>query len=257
LQNYSLTLTLIRRGIQQRYRGSLLGIFWAFLTPLLMLAVFTFMFGVIFQSRWSAEVTNTFDFAMVLFAGLTTFNLFSEIVGAAPNLVVGQPQLVKKVVFPLSILPMVSVGEALFQAAIAFAILLVANMFLGTGFHATALALPLLLIPLGLTALGLSWFFAAIGVFMRDIGQIMPTLLTAVLFMSAVFYPVSALPAWLQPALAYNPIIGSVEMVRNAVVFGTLPDWRAYGSAVVVGMVVAVLGYLFFQKTKRGFADVL
>jgi lipopolysaccharide transport system permease protein len=253
----NLASTLIRRGIQQRYRGSALGFLWAFLTPLFMLLVFTFVFGVIFQSRWSAEVTNTFEFAMVLFAGITTFSLFSEIVAAAPGLIIGQPNLVKKVVFPLEILPVVSLGEALFQAAIAFGILLLTNTFLGTGFHITALALPLLIIPLCLTALGLSWFFAALGVYVRDIGQILPTILTALMFMSAVFYPVSALPEWLQPALVYNPIITAVEMVRNALVFGLLPEGKMLANAVLVGAIVSVLGYLFFQKTKRGFADVL
>jgi lipopolysaccharide transport system permease protein len=252
-----LTLTLIRRGVEQRYRGSALGVLWAFLTPLLMLLVFTFVFGVIFQSRWSAEVSNTFEFAMVLFAGITTFGLFSEIVGTAPGLITGQPNLVKKVVFPLEILPVVALGEALFQAAIAYGILLVANTFLGTGFHASCLALPLLLLPLALTALGLAWFFSALGVYVRDIGQILPTLLTALMFMSAVFYPVSALPVWLQPALAYNPLIGAVEMARNALVFGTLPRVDQFASALIVGAIIAVLGYLFFQKTRRGFADVL
>jgi lipopolysaccharide transport system permease protein len=256
-RNAPLTLTLTRRGIQQRYRGSVLGVLWAFLTPLFMLFVFTFVFGVIFQSRWSADVNNTFEFAMVLFAGITTFALFSEIVGAAPGLVIGQPNLVKKVVFPLEILPLVSLGEALFQAAIAYGILLIINALLGTGFHLAALALPLLIIPLCLTALGLSWFLAALGVYMRDIGQILPTILTALMFMSAVFYPVSALPAWLQPALAFNPIISAVEMVRNALVFGTLPNLQTAVNATLVGLIIATLGYLFFKKTKSGFADVL
>jgi lipopolysaccharide transport system permease protein len=257
LSKFALLPILIRRGIQQRYRGSVLGVLWAFLTPLFMLLVFTFVFGVIFQSRWSTDVNNTFEFAMVLFAGITTYSLFSEIVGAAPGLIIGQPNLVKKVVFPLEILPLVSLGEALFQAAIAFGILLAINAFLGTGFHLTALALPLLIIPLCLTALGLSWFLAALGVYMRDIGQILPTILTALMFMSAVFYPVSALPAWLQPALAFNPIIIAVEMVRNALVFGTLPDLQTAVNATIIGLIIATLGYLFFKKTKGGFADVL
>ena len=159
--------------------------------------------------------------------------------------------------FPLEILSLVSLGEGLFQSAIAFAILLMVNAVLGTGFHFTALALPLLLVPLCLTALGLSWFFSAVGVFVRDIGQILPTVLTALMFMSAVFYPASALPQWLQPALAFNPLISAVEMVRNALVFGTLPDGKTLANSIVVGVVVASLGYVFFQKTRRGFADVL
>lgn len=257
LHQLSLSLTLTRRAIEQRYRGSTLGFLWAFLTPLLMLLVFTFVFGVVFQSRWQAEVSNTFEFAMVLFAGITTFGLFSDIVGASPNLVVEQPNLVKKVVFPLEILPLISFGQAFFQTGVTFVILILINAFLGTGFHFTAFALPLLLVPICLTALGLSWFFAALGVYVRDINQILPPLLTALMFMSAVFYPVSALPVWMQPALAYNPIITAVEMVRNALVFGSLPEGQTLANAMVVGGVISVAGYLFFQKTKRGFADVL
>jgi lipopolysaccharide transport system permease protein len=252
-----LALTLIRRGIEQRYRGSVLGVLWAFLTPLLMLTVFTLVFGVIFQSRWAGQTDNIYQFAIVLFAGITTYTLFSEVVGGAPVLIAAQPNLVKKVVFPLEILPVIAVGEALFQALIAYGLLIVMNTVFGQGFHFSCLALPLLLIPLLLTALGVSWFLAALGVFVRDISQFIQPLLTALLFMSAVFYPVSSLPESIRGAMVYNPIAIAIEMVRNALVFGTLPDGQTLAGSLVVSLIIATLGYMFFQKTKRGFADVL
>ena len=257
MKNVPLIMTLIRRGIEQRYRGSVLGLLWAFLTPLIMLLVFTFVFGVVFQSRWAGQTDNIYEFAIVLFAGITTFTLFSEIVGNAPSLITSQPNLVKKVVFPLEILPIITLGEALFQAAIAYCLLIIMNALFGQGFSPAFLALPFLLLPLLLTALGMSWFLAATGVFVRDISQFIQPVLTALMFLSAVFFPLSAMPDWIQPVMAFNPLAVAVEMVRNALVFGILPNIQMLASSVVAGAIIAVLGYLFFQKTKRGFADVL
>ena len=252
-----LALTLIRRAIEQRYRGSILGVLWAFLTPLFMLLVFTFVFGFVFESRWAGQTDNIYQFAIVLFAGITTFTLFSEVVGGAPMLITAQPNLVKKVVFPLEILPLVSLGEALFQATIAYGLLIVMNAIFGQGFNLTFLALPVLLGPIVLIALGLAWLLAALGVYVRDVSQIIQPILTALMFLSAVFYPISSLPEGVRDAMAFNPLATAVEMVRNALVFGILPTFYTLVVAYVSGLTVAVLGYLFFQNTKRGFADVL
>lgn len=255
--NRSLAATLIRRAIEERYRGSLLGVLWAFLTPVFMLVIFTFVFGVVFQSRWGAGSSNTIEFAIILFAGLTTFTLFSEVVSAAPTLITSQPNLVKKIVFPLEILPLVSLGGALSQAVIAFAVLLALQISFGSGFHMATFALPLFLVPLCLFALGLAWFLAALGVYVRDVAQIIQPIMTALMFLSAVFFPLSALPDWLEPAMAFNPIISAVEMVRNALVFGILPDVVNLLAGTAAGLFVAVLGLMFFRKTRHGFADVL
>jgi lipopolysaccharide transport system permease protein len=249
---------LIQREIAIRYRGSVLGVLWSFLTPLLLLAVFTFVFAVVFRARWgTGGETSVREFALILFAGLTTFNLFSEVVGRAPIMVTSQPNLVKKVVFPLEVLPVVALGSALFQAGIAMAMLVVFQIALGTGFHATALLVPLLVVPLCLVTLGLSWFLAALGVYVRDVGQVVPPLLTALMFLNPVFYPASALPDWIRPLAVYSPLAYSVEAVRGAVIFGTVPDPVPWMVALAGGLGVAALGFAFFQKTRKGFADVL
>ena len=249
---------LLQREIEARYRGSVLGVLWSFLTPLLLLAIFTFVFAVVFKARWgTGGETSVQEFALILFAGLTTFNLFSEVAARAPALVTSQPNLVKKVVFPLEVLPVVALGSALFQAGIAMVMLVVFQIGLGTGFHATALLVPLLVLPLCLVTLGLSWFLSALGVYVRDVGQVVPPLITALMFLNPVFYPASALPDWIRPLATYSPLAYSVEAVRGAVIFGTVPDPAPWLVALVAGLAVAALGYAFFQKTRKGFADVL
>jgi lipopolysaccharide transport system permease protein len=255
--NRSLTGTLMLRAIEQRYRGSMLGVLWAFLTPVFMLLIYTFVFGVVFQSRWGSGTGSTVEFAIILFAGITTFTLFSEVVSSAPALITGQPNLVKKIVFPLEILPLVSLGGALFQALIAYVVVLALQIGLGSGFHLATLALPVLIVPLCLFSLGLAWFLAALGVYVRDIQQLIAPVVTALMFLSAVFFPLSALPDWLEPAMAFNPIISAVEMTRNAIVFGTLPDPANFLAGIAAGLFSAFLGLMFFRKTRHGFADVL
>ncbi len=253
----SLLAQLIRREIDARYRGSALGMVWPLLTPLLMLGVFTFVFAVVLQARWGPGQASTTEFALILFAGMTTFNLFAEVVSRAPGLITAQPNLVKKVVFPLEILPVVALGSALFQAGIAFVILIAFQIAFGSGFHWPAVLVPVLMLPLGLFTLGIGWFLAAFGVYVRDVGQIIPPLVTALMFLSPIFYPSSALPEWIRPVATYSPIAYSVETVRDAVIFGRLPDLSSFLLATAFGLVVAALGLAFFRKTRKGFADVL
>jgi lipopolysaccharide transport system permease protein len=251
-------MLLTTRAIEQRYRGSALGVLWSFLTPLFLLAVFTFVFAVVFQARWGAgQAGGTLEFAIILFAGLTTFTIFAEVVSSAPVMIIGQPNLVKKVVFPLEILPVVALGAALFQAAIAFVLLMALQIGFGGGFHATALLVPVLIVPLCLFILGLGWGLAALGVYVRDVGQVIPPIVTALMFLTPIFYPASTLPDWLRPYMTFNPLAFSVEAVRNAVVFGRLPDLGSWLLGLAGGLAVAALGYFFFQKTRKGFADVL
>lgn len=257
MNSISLINQLIWREIESRYRGSLLGVVWSFATPLFMLAVFTFVFAVVFKARWGQEQASTAEFALIIFAGLTTFNLFSEMVSRAPTLITAQPNLVKKVVFPLHILPVVALGSALFQAAVATVILVVFQVALGSGFHSATLLLPLLVLPLCLFTLGAAWFLAALGVYVRDISQVMPPLVTALMFLSPIFYPSSNLPEWIRPFAANNPLAFSIETVREAVIFGRLPNPFLWVLGVGGGCIIAALGYAFFEKTRKGFADVL
>jgi lipopolysaccharide transport system permease protein len=243
--------------VEARYRGSLLGVVWSFITPLFMLAVFTFVFAIVLRARWGAAEASTTSFALIIFAGLVTFNLFAEVVSSAPTLITAQPNLVKKVVFPLEILPAVALCGALFHGAIASIILFAFQIIFGSGFHFAALLLPLLVVPLCLFTLGIGWFLAALGVYVRDVGQIVQPLVTALMFLSPIFYPSSNLPDWIRPVAANNPLAFSIETVRDAVIFGTLPDPIFWTIGLVGGLVTAALGYAFFQKTRKGFADVL
>jgi lipopolysaccharide transport system permease protein len=248
---------LVRRGVDQKYRGSFLGILWSLINPIMMIAVFTFVFAVVLRARWGSGEMSVADFSLVVFASLITFNLFAEVVGNAPTLIVSQPNLVKKVVFPLEILPLAALGMALFQTGVTSIVLIACQTLFGHGFQWTAMLLPILIVPLCLFTLGIAWFLAALGVYVRDVVQVVPSILTMLMFLSPIFYPASALPDWIRPVLAASPIAYSVETVRDAVIFGRAPDWASFLLALAGGLVVAALGYAFFQKTRKGFADVL
>jgi lipopolysaccharide transport system permease protein len=266
----SLTLTLIRREIAGRYRGSMLGILWSMLTPLFMLAVYTFVFGTVFRARWvdtagAAEVVEAADkaqpstavFAIILFAGLIVFQLFSEVINRAPTLVLSNANYVKKVVFPLQILPVVALGSALFHTAVSLVVLFCFILAVYGAIPPTALLLPLVLAPFCLVVLGLSWFLAALGVYYRDINQFLGTLVTALMFLSPIFFPLSALPDWIRPWVELNPVALPVEETRAVLIFGKLPDFSALAIYAAAGLAIAALGYAWFQKTRKGFADVL
>jgi lipopolysaccharide transport system permease protein len=257
----SLVSSLTYREIVGRYRGSAFGILWSLLTPLFMLSIYTFVFGVVMKAKWSVpggqvREHSTAEFAVILFSGLLVFQFFSEVVGAAPDRILSNVNYVKKVVFPIEILPVVSVGVALFHAGVSLLVLLLFSAFV-FGLPATLPLAPLVFAPFVLLTLGLAWFFAAVGVYLRDIGQIIGPVLTASMFLSPIFFPRTALPDWLQPWLIFHPLTIPVETFRNVVVFGVQPDWIALAVYTCVAALVAMLGYLFFQKTRRGFADVL
>jgi lipopolysaccharide transport system permease protein len=265
--NANLTILLIRREIAGRYRGSMLGMLWSMLTPLFMLAVYTFVFGIVFRTRWTGAGAegltgaggepSTAEFAVILFAGLIVFQLFSEVVNRAPTLVLSNANYVKKVVFPLEILPVVALGSALFHAVISFAVLLAFKLAIFGVIPATALLLPLVLAPFCLMVLGLAWFIAALGVYYRDINQFIGTLVTALMFLSPIFFPLTALPEWLRPWVALNPVTFPVEQTRAVLIFGSMPDLPGLAAYCAIALVIATLGFAWFQKTRKGFADVL
>lgn len=254
----SLLITLTLREITGRYRGSALGLLWSLLTPLFMLAVYTFVFGTVFGARWSGSASaSTGEFAIVLFAGLIIFQVFAEVVNRAPTLIVANRNFVKKIVFPLAILAPVALGSALFHMAVSFLILFAFMLAIYGSIPLTALWLPVVLAPFCLVVLGLAWLLAALGVFVRDVNQVLGPIVTALLFLSAVFFPLSALPEWIRPWLVLNPIVFPVEQTREVLIWGNMPDFASLAVYTVAALVVAALGYLFFQKTRRGFADVI
>jgi lipopolysaccharide transport system permease protein len=254
----ALIWALARREVAGRYRGSVLGIAWAFFNPLLMLAVYTFVFSEVFKMSWGMGPKETrSDFAIALFTGLIVYGLFSECVGRAPSLVVGNPNYVKKVVFPLEVLPWVALGSSVFHAAVSTVVLLIVQLALRGTLPPTALLFPVVLLPLVLGTMGLSWILASFGVYVRDTGQVVGVFVTVLMFVSPVFYPLSALPVQYRGWLLANPLTPVIEGARGVLVLGTTPDWGPWALSLVLGALLAWAGFWWFQRTRRGFADVL
>ena len=257
LRNRNLVWSLVKRDVLGRYRGSMFGILWSFFNPLLMLLIYTFVFSVIFKARWSAGSTSKVEFAMVLFSGLLVFNIFSECLNRAPSLVLMNVNYVKKVVFPLEILPMVSLGCALFHGAVSFLVWLLFHcVFFGLP-PATAWLLPVVLLPMLCLTMGLSWLLASLGVYIRDVSQVILLVTTALLFLSPIFYPISALPEDIQRFILLNPMTSIVEDVRGVLVQRTVPELGGFLLRLAGSAFAAWLGFAWFQKTREGFADVL
>lgn len=256
--NRRLLLDLIKRDIAGRYRGSVLGVAWSFVNPLLMLLIYTFVFSVVFKARWGiGDTENRTDFAILLFVGLITHGLFAECVNRAPSLIISNVNYVKKIVFPLEILPWVALGSALFHTAISATVLFLAQLILFHSIPITALLFPVVLLPLLLATLGITWFLASLGVYLRDIGQLTGMFTTALLFVSAVFFPITALPEAYQPWMRLNPLAQIIEQARQVVILGELPSLYHWSILMLAGALIAWAGFAWFQKTRRGFADVL
>lgn len=255
--NRSLIYSLIKRDVVGRYRGSAMGLLWSFFNPLLMLAVYTFVFSVVFQARWAGGSGSKTEFALVLFAGLLVFNLFSECLNKAPGLILGNVNYVKKVIFPLEILPIVALGSAAFHFLISLVVWLIFYlMFFGTP-SPTILQLPLVVLPLVLMTLGLSWFLASLGVYLRDVAQIVGIVTTVLMFLSPIFYPITALPEEYRAFMHISPLTFVVEQARDTMIWGKSIDWVVWYAYTSISTIVAWLGFAWFQKTRKGFADVL
>ncbi len=248
---------MARREVVGRYRGSVLGIVWSFFHPVLMLTVYTFVFSVVFNARWQSGSDSKTEFAIVLFAGMIVYNLFAECINRAPGLVLANPNYVKKVVFPLEILPWVVFAAALFHAAVSLAVLLGFYALVNHDLQWTVVFLPVVLLPLVFLTLGLAWLFASLGVYLRDVGQTVGVATTVLMFLSPIFYPVTALPEDYRAIMYLNPLAHLIEQARAVTIWGQMPDWGALGLGLAVSLAVAWLGFAWFQKTRRGFADVL
>jgi lipopolysaccharide transport system permease protein len=249
---------MTKREVAGRYKGSALGLAWSFFNPVLMLAVYTFVFSVVFKARWGlgGEESKT-QFAVVLFVGMIVHGLFAEVLNRAPGLILANVNYVKKVVFPLEILPVISMGAALFHSLISLGVLLIAFVIFNGYLHWTAVFTPLVLLPLVILTLGLAWMLASLGAFLRDVGQTIGIVTTVMLFLAPVFYPVTALPEEYRPWLMANPLTFIIEQAREVLIWGRLPDWIGLGIYTLVATAVAWAGYAWFQKTRKGFADVL
>jgi lipopolysaccharide transport system permease protein len=249
---------MTKREVVGRYRGSLMGLAWSLFNPILMLVVYTFVFSVVFKARWGAggEGSRT-DFAIILFVGMIVHGLFAECINRAPGLILSNVNYVKKVVFPLEVLPWVALGSALFHSLVSLLVLLTAFFITNLYIPWTAIFFPLIAVPLILATMGLAWFLAATGVFVRDIGQTTGIITTVLLFLSPVFYPVSALPQKYQTLLMLNPLTFIIEESRQVLIWGRLPDWAGWAIYSAVSAMIAWVGFWWFQRTRKGFADVI
>lgn len=257
-RNRQLVWQMSRREVVGRYRGSVMGLAWSFFNPVFMLAVYTFVFSVVFKARWGigGEESKT-QFAVVLFVGMIVSGLFAEVLNRAPGLILGNVNYVKKVVFPLEILPVVSMGAALFHSLVSLLVLLIAFAIFNGYLHWTAIFAPLVLLPLVVLTVGLAWILASLGAFLRDVGQTIGIVTMVMMFLAPVFYPVTAVPEKFRPWLMANPLTFIIEQAREVLIWGHLPNWIGLGIYTLIAAAVAWAGYAWFQKTRKGFADVL
>ena len=256
-RNRSLTKALVQREVVGRYRGSFMGILWSFFNPVFMLIIYTFVFSVVFKARWNAGSDSKTEFALVLFAGLIVFNLFAECFNRAPSLILSNVNYVKKVVFPLEILPWVAVGSAMFHTLISLGVWLIAYLIFFGVPHLTILLLPLVILPLLLFIMGITWGLASLGVYMRDVSQFIGLFTTVLMFLSPLFFPSTALPEEYRHLLLLNPLTPAIEQARDVLFWGKVPDLSMLSVYLLLSAFIAWLGFAWFQKTRKGFADVL
>jgi lipopolysaccharide transport system permease protein len=260
-RDFQVLSNLIRRDVAGRFKGSFFGLGWALLTPLLTLSVFTLMFGSVFGVKWAAASANQNHsvgfFALALFCGLMFFNFYAEVLSKSPGAILNNATFVKKIVFPIEILPAVVTGSAMVQLGISLVVLLVFTLIITGSLSPYILLAPLTIVPFVLMVQGLAWVLAALGVYFRDISQMIGPILTASMFLSPMFTPRTSMPEWLRPWVVLNPLTVPIENFRNVVLMDTPPSWQALAIYFCVALIVAMLGRLFFEKTRGGFADVL
>lgn len=258
LRSRHLIAQMVKREVIGRYRGSMLGLAWSFFNPVLMLAVYTFFFSVIFKARWSGlDDSDKGGFAILVFVGMIVHGLFAECLNKAPTLIINNASYVKKVVFPLEILPWISMGSAMFHMAISLVVLLAARIILGGALSWTIIFFPLVLFPLVLVTIGFAWLFAAVGVYLRDVAQTVGIFTTVLTFLSPVFYPISVLPERYHFWFRLNPLTSIIEESRNVLIWNRLPDWGNLALMLLVSGLIAWFGFWVFQRCREGFADVI
>lgn len=258
LRNQNLFWKLTLREVAGRYRGSILGWSWTLLNPLLMLAVYTFVFSTVFKARWpDLQEMGPAGFAINLFAGLIVFNLVAEVLSKAPTLILSQPSYVTKVIFPLELLSSVTVSAATIHAGTSLGVLAAFRLLATGSIPLSTLYLPLVWLPLLLGCLAACWLLSALGVYLRDTNQLVSVLLSALMFMSAIFYPISALPTRWQPVLSLNPIVPIIEQTRWVLIAGHTPSTKFLIIGTLLAIASCEVSFRLFQKARRGFADVL
>ena len=257
-KNRTLLGQLVLRNISMRYKGSILGGIWCFIQPLLMLCVYTFVFSVVFKARWGVNIGDSRGaFAVIMFCGMALYSIFAECLSGNCSIILSNPNYVQKVIFPLEILPVAQVLTSFILGTVWFILLLAGVIFIfGKISWTMFLIFPILLILL-LFSLGFSFLVASLGVYIRDTSYIVQVLLQILFFITPIFYPVEAVPEKFRVILQSNPLTIIIEEARKVFLYGSLPDWNFLGIAFLISLVVLQLGFAFFYKTQKGFADVL
>jgi lipopolysaccharide transport system permease protein len=256
LNNKRLIITLARRDIMQRYQGSVFGVLWSIINPIIMLGIYTFIFSVVFKAKWGG-VDDKYQFSMLLFSGLIVFNCFSDIISRSPTLIVNYSNYVTKVIFPIEILPFVITISAMFNFILSFMIWVIFYFILIGPPSITIILLPFILLPFILMCNGFAWVFSSIGVYIRDLNQVVMLGVSAMMFMTPIFYPISAIPEKYQHYLFISPITSVIESFRDLAINGVIPDLSQYVSYCITSIVIYWFGYMWFKKVSKGFSDVL
>lgn len=259
-RNRYLIWQMTKREVVGRYQGSIMGLLWSLLSPVLMLTVYTFVFSEVFNARWNVEGQeheSKTQFALILFVGMIVHSLFAEVINRSPSLILSSPNYVKKVVFPLEVLPIITMLSVLFHTLVSLSVLLIAFAVFNNYLHWTLIYAPIVFLPLILLTLGLAWMLASLGVFVRDITQTTGIITTILMFLSPVFFPVSAMPEKYHSLIMANPLTFIIEQAREVLIWGNQPDWQGLAIYTVVASAFLWLGFFWFQKTRKGFADVI
>ncbi len=255
--NSYLLKQLVKKDIQQKYQGSVLGVLWTFIVPILMLVIYTFIFSEVFQAKWDIDTSDKYQFAMVLFCGLCAFNLVGEVMNRSTVLIASNTNYVKKVIFPLEMLPVVITLSSLFTCVISFVILIAAKLILYHNVSKTLYMIFPMFIPLVILAVGLSLLISAISVYLKDVGNAISVIVTILMYLSPVFFPLSAVPENFRGICEINPMTYIIENFRNVVLYGEMINWKYYGISCLVAIAFYLIGKTVFMRAKEGFADVL
>jgi len=252
-----LIFRLARREIAARYQGSALGAMWLVIAPLLQLLIYTFVFSIVFKAKWDLPVEGRLVFAVVFFSGLIVYNIFAECVNRGPRLILENPNYVKRLVFPLEIMPWVAAVSALFNFCIGLALLAVIYLIQFGIPPASALAVPLLIIPFVMMTIGLTYWLAATGVYLRDLAQIVVLITMLLMFVTPIFYSTDQVPESFRIFIEINPISSVLGQIRGCLFEAKWPDPVWFIAAFAFGWGVLYAGYAWFTKTRKGFADVV
>lgn len=257
IRNRSLIYELTRREINSKYKNNSLGILWLLILPLIMISIYTFVFSIIFEARWGQDDSNKLDFALLLFIGLVIYNIFADCLVRSPQIIINHQNFVKKVIFPLEILPVVLVLSTLFNACVSICIWILFYALSNGWLPATIIYFPLIFFPIFFINIGISMILSAIGVYLRDIQHIMGVFVTILMFLSPIFYPMEAVPSYLHRYLNINPLSQLIEQCRNIMFFGIQPTFSTVVVLWLFGFIILLFGLWVFQKLRSGFADVI